>query len=428
MNKWIVNSLCALLICTACAGCTQQQAPPAEGQSEPSAIDRVPDNLRDEQSAAGSPADSSAPQPPGESAQVDEPAGAVSGRQITLYLYRPEQNNYFPTAEPMGEDSGPGAILDTVTHVLGLPSAYETGVEQKEGTLILDFQGAYIDDCLTDAEQEDVFLNTLCTTIAQNLASVGSIELRRDGGSYRSLHRTLEAGAPYQWPELVIGGGTAAEYAELRARIPYDGMRSQTVEALRFNIVPTDATGEELTRYLARVGDPGKAVESALDLGTAYMQARALENVMWYTTVDYGQSEVFHPELLPITTAVGDANVAMGEHVVQTMQELFGNVPFENASLPQWQWHPVEGVYTPPHTGGGSYVQPVILSYEERGDSYRIELVYLRDAMGVLVDEQGAAISEQNLRSTAETAMRRREVIVDKKTGGGLLFHSHRYL
>lgn len=420
MRKWIAGSLCALLLCGVFTACGEQEQSSTVVENESSS--RRPDNLPEESEERPESLESSR-----EEAPEDEPVDEPGRKQITVFLYRPEENNYFPSSEPIDDDSV-SAILDVVIHVLGLPTAYDTNIEQIKGQVILDFEGGYIDTCLSDEEVETIFLNSLCATIVYNHPAAEWIDLRRDGSGYRSANRTLEPEQPYEWPELAIGGGTAAEYTDIRAGVPYDGMRAQVVDFLRYDIVPTDDTGKELTRYLARVGDPGGPVDSPADLDNAFVLERALENVMWYTTVDYGQPETYHPELLSIATAVKDDTVALREHVELVARELFGDIPFENAEFSPWKWHPTEGVYTPPHMGGGTYTQPVILSYTEVDGGYRVELVYLRDAMGAFIDESGTIIPEAELQTVAQTRMRRREVVVSRTGDGEMILQSHRYL
>lgn len=348
-------------------------------------------------------------------------------RELTIYLYRPDGTNYFPVITAVRFEPTMETLVEAVAQEMGLPIAAPHTVQRK-GQLILDFNGEYIDRNLADVDVEATFFNSLCATILEHEETVEYLTFRRDGGDYRSANRTMTLDEPYQWPAFKLGGGTAAEYAVIRRMVPYAGMAEGMLDYLRTDIVPTDATGEELMRLLYRVGDPGRDVASPAELENAYLLQRGLDNVMWYATTDYGRQETYHPELRPITAAVEDDTVALGEHVEAVIRELFGEVPVELVDMSPWRWYPEEGVYTPPHMGEGYNTQPVLFDYEDLGDSYRVELTYMQDMMGSFIDEDGRVIPEAELRSAAENRMRRREVILDKTAGGALVFRSHRYL
>lgn len=410
MKQRLLACLCAAMLLALCAcGGEEAEQPNTSLPPEPSVAESSEEQL---------------PEPAiDDEEDVFEPDGNCT---VTVYAYRPEGGRYFPVEVWLQQDTIP-ALLDVVTSELGLP-ALHAELDWQDEHLTIGLPEEYIDEVLADPEVETILLNTLCATITCNKPEIQTVCLARGDAAYQSVNLSLTQGEPYRWPEIQLGGGTPAEYEEIRARVPYLGLNPRSVQMLRYDIVPTDETGEELTQILARIGDPRRNISSVLELGNSYILIQGLKNVQWHTTYDYGQGEHVTSELAPITMSVGEDTVALAEHVYEVCTELFGEISLIYDESDPWVWHSIEGVYTQPRISDGYDLQPVILDYEESDTEFRIEVVYLLGTLGQLADETGEIIPEEQLANAVEHELPKREVVLRKTAGGGLVFTSHRYL
>ena len=297
------------------------------------------------------------------------------------------------------------------------------GFDIQKGMITLDWESSFVDS-LIDAEQENFFLASVCMTIKQNLQQSEWFNLKKDGREYISPNITLELDQAYEYPPLRIGDGTPEYYTAIREAVPYPGMLSLESESL-FEDMSEEM--RPIIELLMRAGVPAIDAEAPADLPDEFVVGSALNNLPMYSTYysDYDYIE----ELIPIGAAVNDTTFTLKEHVEAAIYEMFGNIDFNHISVDGWIYHETEGVYTPPHRGGGALQVPYIFTSIEGQNSIVIEASYLYYGMnGFIHPETGYFIDPEQSELLVPQAARLvpRYDIILRKTAIGWQLYSHK--
>lgn len=219
----------------------------------------------------------------------------------------------------------------------------------------------------------------------------------------------------------------AEYYDELRAESPY---REKLWDALKYEeIIPTDDTGREILRLLARIGDPGEETGGPEGFSQDFILNAALFNsALLETQSESAADPAYAPELRPIAEELGHDYLLPREHVDETARRLFGQAGLAHQDYWLWQYHSLQGVYTPPYAGTPLRAMPVLLGYEAADGGYRAEVAYLPPSMeGGYLDGEGQPVPPGEEAAYAAT-LPRRQVEVKTAQDGSLYLYSHRYL
>lgn len=140
-------------------------------------------------------------------------------------------------------------------------------------------------------------------------------------------------------------------------------------------------------------------------------------------------SESFHKELEPIFASVSaelgfyEDMIWIQEHVEQSAKILFGpDYALTHHSFSKYRYFPEEGVYTPPHTGGGINCIPAVLDVAENGDAVAATVSYAVMGLGGYFElgDFENVIAEEQLIPHLKSQARRFTVSLRKTEDGGL--------
>lgn len=408
-KKLLTVTLAALIF----AGCTQRQPMPQSNSEQPSS------HPQQEQSSDASVLDFTglvlqAPAE-GDSSPLLQDIDTM-GKTVRLAFWQPKEQVYQVIELPMPKEGVTTlSVVQTVANALGFEFDVNSITRHKQ-MLVLDLPSSLVKGTLSDPTAEAMLLNSISMTLLINGNDVG---FTMDGGQYRSSNTTLpnDGYGGYQPPELKLAV-KAGEYDAIRASIPYPGLCTQSFKIPDY-ILSYDATGKALADYLVMVGLPGEDFDSPDQIPPAHLLKQALLACYLYqdyaVNPEYQPEFLYQPQLLPITVAVGDSIVYLREHVEQSARLIFGDtVTLQHQTVGAYLWHEKEGVYTPPHMGGGGPNVPVIFSYEDKGSRYEAEVAYMQYGLDCFfVDDQPA--SGQKLLDYVQNQAARYRVVVLKK-------------
>ncbi len=407
------------------AGCTQRQPLP------PSHVEESSSRPGQEQSAPAEEPDTGydlsgltlAPPAAGDSSPLLQDVEYMQ-KIVRLAFWQPKEQVYQVAALPMPQQGVSSlAVIQAVAGVLGV-SLDVNAIARHKQMLVVDLPAATVNGPLADAEQEAVILNSIGMSLGINGNDVG---FTMDGGQYRSANLTLENDGygRYQPPDLKLAV-KAGEYDAIRASIPYPGPKTGQLEYPGY-VVELDATGKALADYLVTVGLPGEDFDDPAQIDPLHVLEQAIElcYLIQYDNInpEYQPEFVYQPQLFPIVVAVRDSVMILGEHVEQSARLIFGDaVTLRHQNVFKYTWHEAEGVYTPPHMGGGGPLVPIILGYEDKGDRYEAEVVYMQYGLDCFYVDGEPATGQKLLDYVKNRAPRHRAVVLKK--GDGLLIQS----
>lgn len=408
-KKLLAVTLAALIL----AGCTQRQPTPQPSSEQPSS------QPQQEQSGDASALDFTglvlqAPAK-GDSSPLLQDFDYM-GKTVRLAFWQHKEQVYQVIELPIPKEGVTSlSVVQTVANALGFEFDVNSITRHKQ-MLVLDLPSSLVRETLSDPTTEAMLLNSISMTLLINGNDVG---FTMDGGQYSSANITLpnDRYGSYQPPELKLAV-KAGEYDAIRASIPYPGLCTRYFEIPDYILSP-DATGKALADYLAMVGLPREDFDSSSQIDPAHLLEQALLGSYLYQDYvinpEYQPDFLYQPQLFPITVAVGDSSVYLREHVEQSARLIFGDsVTIQHQDVQAYTWHEAEGVYTPPHMGGGGPNVPVIFSYEDKGDRYEAEVAYMQYGLDCFfVDDQPA--SGQKLLDYVQNQAARYRVVVLKK-------------
>ena len=375
-----------------------------------------------------------------------------------------------PTTQPTTAPTAPAAIssppvelktsgMITVYQIRNnsdIFEAFETAIDTEE-VFLADIVTAVAKQMqvtipvLSITQQKGMVVIDLDESFIENKSKAKMVQILNSlGATMRENHRTFEwvqyqlageigvFGEKWEIPLLRMLETESPEiFAAIRAQIPYEGLQP-AAPVKKFT--ETDATAQKIAEYLAMVRIIDKDITSPQQLEKHQILQSLMYVTKWYSTYP-SEADHYVPELKPFEAPAYDL-LGMSEdwfwleeHVEESARLLFGDdFVVEHGDFSHYRYLAPLGVYTPPHIGGGYNVIPVVLSYEDLGDQYRAEIVYLTEGMGGYAaptssntNEAWIEVAEKDIPSFIQTAPRR-EVILQKAADGRLVLVSHRFL
>lgn len=353
------------------------------------------------------------------------PAELKTPGEITVYVASANSDIFESYVVPIDkEDATLLDIADAVAKQLEVTIPIKSIIQQK-GMVTVDLSDSFLTDY--GKEEAERILTTLAITLQENHFSFETV-LYQENGEAGVFGSDL-----WNIPPLKLVEDTADEYAAIRAKVPYEGLREYN--NLGEPIIETDETGTKLTRFISYLPLFEKDILSPKDIDNK----QALKSVIFATKGYFSSSqseETYAPELKPLEAPISETlgfreeMFWLKEHIEASAHLLFGNdfeIKHEDAN--HYTYHETVGVYTPPYMGGGFINIPIIFSYEDLGDSYKVELAYIVRGMDGYVDpDTDNRINENELKQYAENNSKRREIILKKTADGNFTFVSHKYL
>ena len=416
--------LALLLVLTACAG---------ENSSLPSQVS--PSSLQEEQSASEQPS-VEAPQ-----AELNQPDGT-----LLLYRYLPDAELYEAAKQlPMPASPTVGdvffAVASEVLEESTLPKVNRITMQKSYVTIDLGEEWL---DRFSKGELNE-FCNSLVMTMRQN-GVCESVGFRIDG------EVGLLGGEVWQPAELrLIDSGDPESFTAIRQQIPYTGIKEPYLFLdVNGEKVPNraaslqgDETADQILRVLALAGDPGEDFDTPAerDGGDLVLYLLWATN---YVTIDPNDADYDVQTaqiLLPLAASVSERLGAqedwfwLREHIEETARILYGDafsVVHRRPSLP-YKWFETEGVYTPPHMGGGWSVMPYLYRYTEENNVLTAEVAYLIESYDGVYDaapgeERKPLTSLQEVDDCLARTAKRRTVTLHREADGRLTLQSHHFI
>ncbi|MBQ4538520.1 MAG: hypothetical protein II995_02815 [Oscillospiraceae bacterium] len=238
------------------------------------------------------------------------------------------------------------------------------------------------------------FCNTLTMTLQKN-GFCESVSFMIDGKT------GLLGGETWECAELkVLEGASADECADIRASIPYGGLKQHGADSY-FDFAKTvkkDDMAEKIHRVLKFAGE----LINEFDHPSEMDMENAVQNLIWCTEpIDIAPDSEYYDvkiaqQLIPITSSVSQRLAFqencfwLKEHIEESAYEIFGADVVIKHCEPRmpYKWFETEGVYTPPHMGGGWNIIPHLYSYTVDAENKTVtaEVAYLRNTMQGIYD------------------------------------------
>lgn len=219
------------------------------------------------------------------------------------------------------------------------------------------------------------------------------------------------------------------QFTQIRLQIPYEGLQSSPPDSYG---VRMDDTALALYRYLSCLAlwnDEFSTIEERNHDNNIY----ALTSITKSYGPDVNSSAEIVSLLEPLTQSTSETfgfpegMLWLKEHIEASAQLLYGEKYQMNhgSTSIKYRWLEKEGVYTPPHMGGGGRHLAFVVDYEETETQYIAEIVLISEGMGGLYDpDHQVDISEAELAEYIKTKGVRRIATVNKSEEGALYIAS----
>ena len=321
------------------------------------------------------------------------------GEQLRVCVYDPQGAGYVVHDYDWNQGDTVGQLIRTALDRLDLPleGLELASVRVEKGFAASDFsleEGSPAAQTLSDRESVETLLNTVSATLTGNGFYRAGFLL--NGGAFSLGGVTLEDDGYGGWdaPALWNQPISSEEFTQLRALIPCPGFRPLSESLLSHNR-ETAAEYPRLYELVARAGDTGP-YQSPGELGDEAKRKAALGMTRDVYSFRYNpESSPLYPDddrfLEPLIRTVGDESLTFQEWVEAAVEELWGpGTTVIHGSIDiGYTYHPEEGVYTPPHRGGGVVVEPYLHQVDQTPEGYTARVSYLTIGMGSVKDENG---------------------------------------
>lgn len=366
-------------------------------------------------------------EPPEENSIPSPTAELIDKDYVTVYKFYEESKMYEPFKMPATSVTTVYDVIKLIEEklVVTLPI---NKIELDKSYLTIDFS----ENILLNFNKSslNVIFNTIATTFFENI-DISSIGFSVDGefGAF--------GGETFTPERLKLIEETTENFAEIRAKIPYEGVISKKPE--RYFLNPSDDE-KKMIDYLYTLDD----FTSDFDDINEYSDYKMLLMSIIHATNYYADSDsyteernIYADEIKPILASVSakimfEDSCWIKEHIEQTAKILLGDdFVVKHQDAHGYLYFETEGVYTPPHRGGNVNATPVIYKCEDLGDTVKLEVGYiLYSSMGIYdVDaDNGELISENDVEEYVKNNLKHREVVLKKTEDGGYNIISHKYL
>lgn len=367
---------------------------------------------------------------PAEENSIPSPtAELVDKDYVTVYKFYEESKMYEPFKMPATSVTTVYDVIKLIEEklVVTLPI---NKIELDKSYLTIDFS----ENILLNFNKSsiNVMFNTIATTFFENV-DISSIGFSVDGefGAF--------GGETFTPERLKLIEETTENFAEIRAKIPYEGVISKKPE--RYFLNPTDEE-KKMIDYLYALDDFTSDFDDINEYsGYKMLLMQIITATPYHAEISSGYAEertVYGEELKPIFASVSN-KLSMNEdmcwikeHIEQTAKILLGeDFVIKHQDAHGFLYFESEGVYTPPHRGGNVNATPVIYKCEDLGDTVKLEVGYiLYSSMGIYdVDaDTGELISENDVEDYVKNNLKHREIVLKKTKDGGYNIISHKYL
>lgn len=359
-------------------------------------------------------------------------AELYDGDKVTVYTIGEYKELYDRASYQWDESTTLGDVVNMVAKELNREiQVIEITIDKSMVTVNLD------PDFFEHNSKSEVYsiLNSVATTMLNNFA--GSV-VYQVGGKY-DMGLTDE---PYTPAPLKLVEGTQEEFAAIRAQVPFQDVDYETYaeyHPVRYAVEKQDETARYISWLLSQIGLINHNVESPQELMEKYGD-NLREWLVWHT-YSYTNNELTKP----IELAVEDDTVIIQEHVEIRAKQIFGeDFVFIHGPAGIFDYHKTAGVYTPPHMGGGYRLMPVVLDYQDNGDTVTAQIVYIVDSMSGFTYRtadgwgegepvawdwpDGTAAQQEALTDLIINRADRAEVVVNKTSDGRFAFQSYSWL
>ncbi len=320
------------------------------------------------------------------------------GKQLRVCVYDPKQQGYMVHYYDRTEQDTVGQLAQTTLGYLYQPEdgiqVASVQVEKNFGIIDLSLTSdSAAAQALTDQTAVEALLNSIgCTALKNGLSNVGFL-LNGQGFSLGGITLEDDGYGRYQPADLYSQPITAQDFAGLRACLPYPGSRPTPSPFLSSNQSVLEEY-PQLYTLIYYAGDTG-AYDSPDQLDNQHKLAAgrlmAPDNC---SVTEEGAEYPLYPAddsfLEPLLNSIEDFQFTPQEWVEQAAQTIWGpDLSLTHEDVSSYTYHPLEGVYTPPHRGGAARVEPYFHQIEETSQGYEAIVSYLTIGMGGVQDEQG---------------------------------------
>ena len=283
------------------------------------------------------------------------------------------------------------------------------------------------------------FCNTLAMTVLKN-CGCENVGFMVDG------EFGLLGGECWETEELImLPKADAEQFAKIRAKIPYSGLQKREYDGVKMaDSLQNDQTAQEIYSVLAMAGNMPKDFDTPND----HDMDEAILHLIWCTEAvkTYPQDLGYDLEkaqiILPLASSVSqklnmqEDSFWLKEHIEQSARLIYGDdfkVVHQQPRLP-YKWFETEGVYTPPHMGGGWNIMPYIFDYKEQNGVITAEVAYLKETMSGICEaantdsEPKYMLSDDEVLQYLQNSAIRREITLKRESDGRLTIKSHHFI
>ncbi len=315
----------------------------------------------------------------------------LEGQMLRVCVYDSAGQGYTLTRYPAAGGETAGQLAQAALSALypdgeGIALA---GLKMQKGFAVVDLTltpDSPAARALSDEQAVTTLLNTLACTLLENDFYQVGFTLDGAGFSLGGVTLADDGWGKFDPAPLYNQPIRQEDFAGLRALLPWPGFRAMDTLPLAAG-EEAMKTAPEFYTLLCLAEDQGayadpseldpKAVRSAALWATPDIDACREEPERWPL---YPKDDDF---LRPLSDAVRDSQFIPAEWVEATARAIWGEtVPLSHGDASHWTWHETEGVYTPPHMGGGSVVLPYPHSITQTEDGWTAEVSYLLTNMG----------------------------------------------
>ena len=342
-------------------------------------------------------------------------------------IYHPDRGEYFNFGMNCTlTHVTPDVVMLMVLRELELDIVYRS-VSVQNGKVCVHWSNAFAERMREDPDLEATVLNS----VAINLQDFGDVYYYVEQEPYPLPGVTSGAYSPVKATETAyVYDMTQEEFIALRLKIPYPGLPKKRMIEIALPIMDEHAI--QINTYIQYLEDPDVEFDSPKELDNAFILRCALLAVPLLTDREqepYGQTSPYRKQMRYFST-MENYDYKIKEHVEQAAKQLFGvdaEVIHGNGTFAQYSEK--AGVYSyPPTTGPGSSF-PIITSYKDLGDSYRVEVAYFYvSPFDYSFKDKYYDMDGPELQSALRDAKPERVIVLDKLPGGGLVIRSHHYL